>query len=99
MKKEGGIPVERIQTGVRIEKRILKVLKGSAEMSELSLGQLIEILALHAFHGEQAYTPATRKKIAQLREVYGLTYGPNDYKKFIENELGCGNRSSRPCED
>lgn len=97
MKKDGGIPVERIQTGVRMEKRILKVLKGSAEMSELSLGQLIEILALHAFHGEHAFNPATRKKIAQLREVYGLTYGLHDYKKFIENDLGCGSR--RVCDE
>ena len=94
-KKDDKIAVERIQTGVRIEKRILKVLKASAEVAELSLGQMIEVLALHAFHGEAAFTPATRKKISQLMLVYGLTYDVHDYKKFIENQLGCG--SAKPC--
>ena len=36
------ISVERIQTGVRIEKRLLKVLKALAEYKEMSLGDLLE---------------------------------------------------------
>lgn len=92
MKKQNQIAIERIQTGVRLEKRILKVLKASAEMAEISLGQMIEVLALHAFHGEHSFSPPTRKKITQLMQVYGLDYDIHDYKKFIEDDLGCGSK-------
>ena len=34
--------VERVQTGVRIEKRLLKVMKALAEYHDLTLGDLIE---------------------------------------------------------
>ena len=34
------IEVERVQTGVRIEKRLLKVLKAFAELKDLTLGDL-----------------------------------------------------------
>ena len=34
--------VERTQTGVRMEKRILKVLKALAEYHDISLGDLLE---------------------------------------------------------
>ena len=37
--------VERIQTGVRLEKRLLKVLKGLAEYLDLSLGDLLDGIA------------------------------------------------------
>jgi len=35
------LQVERIQTGVRMEKRILKVLKSLAEYHDLTLGDLL----------------------------------------------------------
>ena len=44
--------VERVQTGVRIEKRTLKVLKGLAECLDLTLGDLLEGIVLHAFEGK-----------------------------------------------
>jgi predicted DNA-binding ribbon-helix-helix protein len=34
-------PVERVQTGVRLEKRLLKVLKGLAEIKDMTLGDLL----------------------------------------------------------
>ena len=64
--------VERIQTGVRLEKRLLKVLKGLAEHLDMSLGDLLEGMALHAFEGKPPFSEETLKKIEMLREVYDL---------------------------
>jgi hypothetical protein len=64
--------VERVQTGVRLEKRTLKVLKGLAEYLDLSLGDLLEGIVLHAFEGKAAFGEETLKQIAQLKSVYGL---------------------------
>ena len=64
--------IERIQTGVRIEKRLLKVLKALAETLDLSLGDLIEGMALHAFDNKAPFSRATLAKIADLKRVYEL---------------------------
>ena len=64
--------VERIQTGVRIEKRLVKVMKGTAEYLDVSLGDLIEGIVLHAFEGRAPFAPDTITKIEQLKEIYGL---------------------------
>ncbi|HWG70482.1 MAG TPA: hypothetical protein VN692_13795 [Steroidobacteraceae bacterium] len=64
--------VERIQTGVRLEKRLLKVLKGLAEYLDLSLGDLLEGIALHALENKPPFKRATLEKIAQLRQVYAF---------------------------
>ena len=67
------IVVERVQTGVRIEKRLLKVLKALADSLDLTLGDLLEGVVLHAFEGKAPFSAPTRKKIAELRKVFGLT--------------------------
>jgi hypothetical protein len=64
---------DRVQTGVRIERNTLKVLKALAEYLDLSLGELIEGITLHALEGKTPFTPPTLAKIDQLRDVYGLT--------------------------
>ena len=62
--------IVRVQTGVRIEKRILKVLKGLAEQLDISLGDLLEGIALHCFEGKlPPFSDSTLKKIAQLKQV------------------------------
>lgn len=66
------LTVERVQTGVRMEKRILQVLRGVAELHELTLGDLLEGIVLHAFEGKAPFGEATLRQIAQLRKVYGL---------------------------
>ncbi len=65
--------VDRVQTGVRMEKRLLKVLKGLAELKDLTLGDLLEGIVLHAFEGKCAFSPQTLKEIEKLRNIYGLT--------------------------
>ena len=66
------IPVERIQTGVRMEKRLVKVLKGLAEYHDLSLGDLLEGIVLHAFEGKTPFKKESLQKIVELKKVYGL---------------------------
>jgi len=65
--------IERIQTGVRMEKRLVKVLKGTAEYLDMSLGDLLEGIVLHAFEGKSPiFSPETQAKITALKKVYGL---------------------------
>jgi len=70
--------IERVQTGVRLERRLLKVLKGLAEYLDLSLGDLLEGIALHALDNKLPFKPATLEKIADLRRVYGLDLRAED---------------------
>jgi hypothetical protein len=64
--------VERVQTGVRMEKRLLKVLKALAEFHDLTLGDLLEGIVLHAFDGQAPFQRASRQRIKQLKRFYGL---------------------------
>jgi hypothetical protein len=66
------ITVERVQTGIRMEKRILRVLKAVAELHDLSLGDLLEGVVLHAFEGKCAFGKQTLGHIAQLKKIYKL---------------------------
>jgi hypothetical protein len=78
--------IERVQTGVRIERNILKVMKALAEYLDMPLGELAEGIVLHAFEGKQAFSPATRDKIDQLKAVYGLTLSAADSHQLIEGK-------------
>jgi hypothetical protein len=76
--------IERVQTGVRIEQRTLKVLKALAEVLDLSLGDLLEGIVLHVFEGKQPFSPATLTQIAKLKDVYGLTLTAQDAHNLHE---------------
>lgn len=65
--------VERVQTGVRMEKRMLKVLKALADSLDITLGDLLEGIVLHAFEGQAPFSAPTRKRVAELKKVFGLT--------------------------
>ena len=79
-------PIQRVQTGVRIEKRILKVLKGLAEQLDMSLGDLLEGMALHCFEGKvPPFSEETLRKIEQLKQVYDLDLTAEDSHKLIES--------------
>ncbi|MGD1032929.1 MAG: hypothetical protein ABR977_00660 [Candidatus Dormibacteria bacterium] len=67
------ITVERVQTGVRMERRMVKVLKGLAEYLDISLGDLLEGIVLHAFEQKPPFGEATLVVVGRLKEVYGLT--------------------------
>ena len=76
--------VERVQTGVRLEKRLLKVLKGLAEYLDLPLGDLLEGIALHALENKPPFKAGTLEKIDDLRRVYGLDLRAEDSHQLRE---------------
>lgn len=82
--KRETIEVERVQTGVRMEKRLLKVLKGLAELKDTTLGDLLEGIVLHAIEGKSPFSPETLREIDQLRHIYGLTLRAADSHRLQE---------------
>ena len=76
--------VERVQTGVRIEKRLLKVLKALAEYHDLTLGDLLEGIVLHAFDGKAAFQKPSRRRINELKRFYGLDLDYRASHRLIE---------------
>jgi hypothetical protein len=88
MRRSGGhkapTPVKRVQTGVRLEARMLKVLKGLAELKGISLGDLIEGIVLHAFEGKAPFSRVTLRQIEQLRSVYGLRLSASEAHRLVE---------------
>jgi hypothetical protein len=78
------VSIERVQTGVRLEKRTLKVLKALAEYLDLSLGDLLEGMVWHAFEGRAPFAPETLEQIERLRTVYGLTLTAADSHRHGE---------------
>lgn len=81
------IRVERVQTGVRIEKRMLKVLKALAEYLDISLGDLLEGIVLHAFDGKPSpLTEDILKRIEILKQVYDMDYDSSAAHNFEEVE-------------
>src|SRR6266849_5399288 len=78
------IAVQRVQTGVRIERRVLRVLKALATHHEMTLGDLLEGIVLHAFEGKRAFTRATLGTIERLRALYGLDLGASASHRLAE---------------
>ncbi|MBT8101459.1 MAG: hypothetical protein KJO95_00735 [Gammaproteobacteria bacterium] len=78
--------IKRTQTGVRIESSLLKVLKGLAEYTDLTLGDLLEGIVLHAFEGKAPFSADTRDVIARLKEVYGCDLMAKDSHQLVEGE-------------
>jgi hypothetical protein len=78
------LEVERVQTGVRIEKRVLKVLKAFAELRDLTLGDLLEGIVLHAFEGKAPFSSHSVKEIEELKRIYGLKLRAGDSHRLKE---------------
>ena len=78
--------IERVQTGVRIEKRILKVMKALAEYHDLTLGDLIEGIVLHAFEGKSPFGAESLKLIAELKNIYHLDLDAGSSHQLIERK-------------
>ncbi len=82
--------VERVQTGIRMERRILKVLKATAELKDMSVGDLLEGIVLHAFEGKEAFRSETLKQIAEFKAIYGLTLRASDSHQLKEGRKRAG---------
>jgi hypothetical protein len=87
------IPVERIQTGVRMEKRLVKVLKGLAEYHDMSLGDLIEGIVLHAFDNKTPFGRESLRKIGELKKVYHLDLDSSASHRLTETRKAGRGRS------
>jgi len=80
------VEVERVQTGVRLEKRMLKVLKAIAEQKDITLGDLLEGIVLHSFEGKAPFSPQTLKEIEQFKSLYGMTLKASDSHHLKERK-------------
>jgi hypothetical protein len=78
--------VTRTQTGVRLESSLLKVLKGLAEYTDLTLGDLLEGIVLHAFEGKAPFSAETQEVIVKLKTVYGCELSANDSHRLTEDQ-------------
>jgi hypothetical protein len=76
--------VERVQTGIRVERRLLKVLKALAEDLDLGLGDLLEGIVLHALEGKAPFSQRTRQRIVELSRFYDLTLTAADSHRLRE---------------
>jgi hypothetical protein len=82
--------VERVQTGVRMEKRLLKVLRAFADYHDLTLGDLLEGIVLHAFDGKCPFNAASLKRIKELKKFYGLELNASASHNLIEGKANVG---------
>jgi hypothetical protein len=82
----GNLVIERVQTGVRMEKRLVKVLKALAELYDMSLGDLLEGIVLHAFDGRVPFEAASLARIAELKRIYGLDLDARSSHRLIEKQ-------------
>lgn len=79
---------ERVQTGVRMEKRLLKVLKAFAEYKDMTLGDLLEGIVLHAFDGKAPFGEESLRRIKDLKKFYGLELDSMASHKLKEHKSG-----------
>src|SRR5580692_11740991 len=94
MVEESRLLVERVQTGVRMEKRLLKVLKAFAEYHDMSLGDLLEGIVLHAFDGKTPFSPASLERIQELKRFYEFDLDSSASHRLKEIKARPGRRRS-----
>lgn len=86
MKESSLRKVQRVQIGARMEKTLVKTLKALAEYLDLSLGDLLEGVTLHALEGRPAFSPKTLGHIKKLRTIYGLDLTARDSHRLVEED-------------
>jgi len=85
MKTAQSKQVDRVQVGARMEKTLVKVLKGVAEYLDISLGDLLEGMTLHALEGKAPFSKETLAQVERLKTVYGLELTAEDSHKLVED--------------
>ena|SRR5271154_6437863 len=92
--KESRYVVERVQTGVRMEKRLLKVLKAFGEFHDMTLGDLLEGIVLHAFDGKCPFEKESLRRIKELKQFYGLKLDSRASHRMKETRAGLSHAKS-----
>jgi hypothetical protein len=95
MSDDPRLEIERVQTGVRIEKRILKVLKAFAQYHDTTLGDVLEGIVLHAFDGKAPFSPASLEKIRELKRFYELDLDSSASHRLREIKAKSPRRTGR----
>ncbi len=85
-KSDATVKVKRVQTGIRLEQKMLKVLKALAEYYGITLGDLLEGIVLHAFEGKSPFNQEDIRRIETLKQVYDMTYDAGNSHHFVEVE-------------
>jgi predicted DNA-binding ribbon-helix-helix protein len=93
MVNESQLLVERVQTGVRMEKRLLKVLKALADYHDMSLGDLLEGIVLHAFDGKAPFSSSSLKRIHDLKKFYALDLDSSASHRLTEIRRRSANKT------
>jgi hypothetical protein len=78
--------IERVQTGMRIEKRMVKVLKALAEYYDMTPGELLEGILLHSFEGKVPFSKESVRRIQELKRIYGLDLDINASHRLREKQ-------------
>jgi hypothetical protein len=108
MNQAQSVDVERVQLGVRMEKNMVKVLKGIAEFEGLTLGQLLEKIVLHSFEpvpgdeGESCASPFGKRTLAAIgdfKRIYGMDFDMHAFRRFKEDESEVREEPSPPRND
>ena len=76
--------VTRVQTGLRLEKSLLKVMKATAEYCDMTLGDLVEGIVLHAFEGKAPFSAESLDAIAAFKTLYGCDLSALDSHRLEE---------------
>ncbi|MFL6589063.1 MAG: hypothetical protein ACJ8M4_02715 [Chthoniobacterales bacterium] len=76
--------VQRVQIGARMEKSLVKVLRGLADYLDLSLGDLLEGITLHAMEGKTPFSKETLGHIKRFKTVHGMTLTAKDSHRLVE---------------
>jgi hypothetical protein len=99
MINESQLLIQRVQTGVRMEKRILKVLKAFAEYHDMSLGDLLEGIVLHAFDGKTPFSAESLQRIRDLKKFYALDLDSSASHRLTEiKAMPAGKKLQRKSE-
>lgn len=86
---------QRVQLGVRMDKNLVKVLKGLADFNDETLGELLEKIVLHSFdptpgnEGESCASPHSRQQlevVQTLRRLYGVSRDPHATRHFDRDD-------------
>jgi hypothetical protein len=73
--------VDRKLVGIRIEPRLVKVMKAISELHDCALGELIEQVFWASMNGGNFFaekgkiSAETRNRLESLKSVYGVDYG------------------------
>lgn len=78
--------VERVQIGARMEKSLVKVLRGLADYLDLSLGDLLEGITLHALEGKAPFSPETLAHVKRFKAVHGMNLTARDSHQLVEEK-------------